>query len=332
MIEFKDVTVCYEPHRRHPVNALNGVDLHIKPGDWTFLVGPSGAGKSTLLKLIYAGVKATSGKVLVDGRDRTQLKPGEVPLLRRRIGIVFQNFQLLEQKTAFENVAFALQVIGTPQAQIVREVPRALETVGLQHRAHALPHELSGGEQQRVALARAIVNDPPILLADEPTGNLDPKTGWEIAEVINRINQDRGTTIVMCTHDRFLVNSLKRRVVRLVEGKIVSDEESGIYHAEDGDLRDEMEKAEGSTAARSSTPAQSSTPSQSSTPAPVDIPPQSSTPASPEEPNEQPNNGGAVHWKETTSRREEDSDGLVTQAALHNDAPLGSEENPIVRY
>jgi cell division transport system ATP-binding protein len=323
MIEFQDVTVCYEPQRRHPVNALDGINLEIEAGDWVFLVGPSGAGKSTLLKLLYAGVKATSGKVLVDGRDLTQLKPGEVPLLRRRIGIVFQNFQLLAQKTAFENVAFALQVIGTPQAQIVREVPRALETVGLPHRAHALPHELSGGEQQRIAIARAIVNDPPVLLADEPTGNLDPKTGWEIAEVLQRINEDRGTTVVMCTHDRFLVNHLRRRVVRLVNGRIVSDEANGIYHADDDDLRDR--------------PAAPSTPAQStlapSTPPQETVPENSARESTlPPVYNDQPSNGGAVHWKEVKTKPAEDSDGAFTQAALHNDAPLGSEENPIVRY
>lgn len=229
MIEFHDVCVCYEPNKRHPVRSLDGLSLQIARGDWVFLVGPSGAGKSSLLKLIYAGTKVQSGRVVVDGQDITGIARGEIPALRRKIGIVFQDFQLLNEKTAWENVAFTLRVIGAPQSVIVREVPRALETVGLTHRAEAFPHELSGGEQQRIAVARAIVNDPKILLADEPTGNLDPQTAREVGELLTKINFERGTTIVMATHDRSFVNELQRRVVRLKAGQIVSDENPGIY-------------------------------------------------------------------------------------------------------
>jgi cell division transport system ATP-binding protein len=236
LIEFRDVTVCYAPEDRYPVNALEGVNLKIADGEWVFLVGPSGAGKSTLMKLLYAGEQATKGSVLVNGHEVTRLTPKEIPLLRRELGVIFQDFQLLPQKTVWENVAFALQVIGAPQKQLVRDVPRALETVGLAHKMQSRPHQLSGGEQQRVAIARAIVNNPKLLVADEPTGNLDPQTGADIVQVLQRIN-DTGTTIVMATHDRAVVDTLKRRVVRLAEGRIVSDEIGGEYHPEDGVLQ-----------------------------------------------------------------------------------------------
>jgi cell division transport system ATP-binding protein len=239
MIEFKDVTVCYEPQKRHPVRSLDGLNLHIARGDWVFLVGPSGAGKSSLLKLIFAGTRSQSGSIIVDGQEISALSAREIPALRRKIGIVFQDFQLLNEKTAWENVAFTLRVIGAPQSVIVREVPRALETVGLTHRAEAFPHELSGGEQQRIAIARAIVNDPKILLCDEPTGNLDPQTAREVGELLTRINRERGTTIVMATHDGSFVNDLKRRVVRLKAGRVVSDQNPGTY-GEGEDLSGEV--------------------------------------------------------------------------------------------
>ncbi|HEX8551641.1 MAG TPA: cell division ATP-binding protein FtsE [Abditibacteriaceae bacterium] len=234
MITFQDIAVCYKARERYPVNALEEINLHISPGEWVFLVGPSGAGKSTLLKLLYHGhgAEALHGRITVDGNDITHLKPNEIALLRRKVGVVFQDFQLLTQKTVWENVAFALQVIGTPQSRQVKDVPTALETVGLMHKAHARPHELSGGEQQRVAIARAIVNNPTVLLLDEPTGNLDPQTASDIAEVLRKVNA-RGTTILMATHDRNLVDSMKKRVVRIAHGSIVSDEEQGIYHPED---------------------------------------------------------------------------------------------------
>lgn len=232
MIEFRDVAVCYKPDARHPVSALNGVSLTLAAGAWAFVVGPSGAGKSTLLRLVYAGARATGGLVSVDGEDITNLPRREIPRLRRKIGVVFQDFQLLEQKTVWENVAFALQVIGAPQKRIVRDVPEALETVGLTYRSKAYPRELSGGEQQRVAIARAIVNDPLILLADEPTGNLDPQTAQDIASVLRRIN-DRGTTVLMATHDRAVVDAMARRVVRVEGGRVVSDEAVGTYDVDD---------------------------------------------------------------------------------------------------
>jgi cell division transport system ATP-binding protein len=239
MIKFENVTVCYNPHSRHPDHAVEDITLNIEKGEWVFLVGHSGAGKSTLIKLLHGNPHTVargvsiSGKVLLEGTDITHLPAGEVPFLRRKIGVIFQDFQLLAQKTAWENVAFALRVIGAPQQRIAREVPRALETVGLLHRAQAHPHQLSGGEQQRVAIARAIVNEPYLLLADEPTGNLDPETAAGIAAVLERINAERGTTVVMATHDHHLVDTLQRRVVRLREGRIISDEEHGIYHPED---------------------------------------------------------------------------------------------------
>jgi len=307
MIEFHDVTVCYNPQARHPVNAVSGIDLQIKPSEWVFLVGPSGAGKSTLLKLLHCGVQATSGAVRVDGQDITHLPPRQVPLLRRKIGVVFQDFQLLAQKTAWENVAFALQVIGTPQAQLARDVPQALDTVGLSHKAHAQPHELSGGEQQRVAIARAIVNNPTILLADEPTGNLDPRTAWDIGQVLQRINEERGTTVVMCTHDRNLVDALKRRVVRLVEGHIASDEANGIYHPEDNEpfVRQDYNAVPGTVEAL-----------------------------------HHEEDGGGDDWvTHTTNQPRSFADAPErpqpephVQEKLQNQAPLGSSENPIIRY
>ena len=236
MIEFSDVSVCYNPEGSVPSHALRSVSLKFASGEWAFLVGPSGAGKSTLLKLVYAGVPVSQGRIFVEGQDITQIKPREIPKLRRTIGVIFQDFQLLPQKTVWENVAFALQVIGTPQKALVREVPLALDIVGLAMKQDKRPHELSGGEAQRVAIARAIVNRPRLLLADEPTGNLDPDTAWDIAQVLKAVNES-GTTVLMATHDRTLVDALGKRVVRLKDGRVVSDESRGRYHVEDGDLR-----------------------------------------------------------------------------------------------
>ena len=233
MIQFRNVVVCYEPYKTDPVASLDGLTLEIARGQWAFIVGPSGAGKSSLLRLIYAGTRAIGGAVEVDGEDITRVKNRDVPALRRKIGIVFQDFGLLSDKTAWENVAFALRVLGVPRRALETYVPRALETVGLAGRADAYPHELSGGEQQRVAIARAIVNDPPILLADEPTGNLDPQTAREVGELLSKINRERGTTIVMATHDRGLVDRMARRVVRLRDGRVVSDATPGTYGRDD---------------------------------------------------------------------------------------------------
>ncbi len=231
MIEFHDVEVRYRTGRGRDVQAVGGVTLNIKAGEWVFFVGATGAGKSTLLKLVYAGAQATKGKIIVDGRDVTNLPQHQIPWLRRKLGVVFQDFQLLEQKTVWENVAFALQVTGTPRHKMSSAVAQALDTVGLSHRAGSRPRELSGGEQQRAAIARAIVNEPLILLADEPTGNLDPATGHEIAEVLMRVHE-RGTTVIMATHDRALVDAMRRRVVRFANGKLVSDDEKGVYQIE----------------------------------------------------------------------------------------------------
>jgi cell division transport system ATP-binding protein len=232
LIEFQDVAVRYRAARNREVQAVDGVTLKIGAGEWVFFVGATGAGKSTLLKLVYAGAQATRGRVIVDGRDVTNLPPHQIPWLRRKLGVVFQDFQLLEQKTVWENVAFALQVTGTPRHKLSSAVAQALDTVGLSHRAQARPRELSGGEQQRAAIARAIVNEPLILLADEPTGNLDPQTGGEIAEVLMRVHE-RGTTVVMATHDHALVDAMRRRVVRFAQGKLASDELEGGYHPAD---------------------------------------------------------------------------------------------------
>jgi len=235
VIEFRDVAVCYAPDERYPVNALEKVSLQIERGEWVFFVGPSGAGKSTLLKLLYGAASPVEGQVFLQGRDVSRLALRDIPFLRRRIGVIFQDFLLMPQKTVWENVAYALQVIGTPQKQLARDVPRALETVGLHNKATMRPGQLSGGEQQRVAIARAIVNRPTLVLADEPTGNLDPQTGADIIEVLRKINQE-GTTVLMATHDRTVVDALRRRVVRLAEGRVQSDEEHGVYHIEDGVL------------------------------------------------------------------------------------------------
>ena len=210
--------------------ALIDVDLVIPEGDFTFLVGPSGAGKSTLTKLLVRDEKATEGSVVVAGHDLGSMKKKEVPLLRRKIGIVFQDFRLLPRKTVWENVAFALDVTGTPKRLMEPAVERALALVGLTEQARQRPHQLSGGEQQRTAIARAMVHDPQLIIADEPTGNLDPLISWEIIQLLLRINE-MGTTVLMATHDAEVVTALRRRVVALEDGRVVRDEVGG-YHRE----------------------------------------------------------------------------------------------------
>ena len=225
MIKFENVTVCYNPNARHPDHAVEDINLHIEKGEWVFFVGHSGAGKSTLIKLLHGSPHIAShgisvkGKVLLEGTDISHLPAREVPFLRRKIGVIFQDFQLLPQKTAWENVAFALRVIGAPQQRIAREVPRALETVGLLHRAQARPNELSGGEQQRVAIARAFVAKPRILFADEPTGNLDRKTGLAIEDLLFDMDSARNTTVVVVTHDERLAARCDRQL-RLDAGRV----------------------------------------------------------------------------------------------------------------
>ena len=211
--------------------ALSEVDVTIPRGDFVFLVGASGAGKTTFIKLLIREVQPTAGRVIVAGRDLARLRRREVPKLRRRIGIVFQDFRLLPAKTVFENVAFALEVTGASGAEIRRRVPMLLNLVGLHQHGDHLPTQLSGGEQQRVAIARALVHDPAILIADEPTGNLDPVTSWEIIQLLIQINV-LGTTVLMATHNQEIVNAMRRRVLALEDGKLVRDEPEAAYERE----------------------------------------------------------------------------------------------------
>ncbi len=225
MIRFDEVTKVYSGTQRP---ALNQVSLEVTKGEFVFLVGASGSGKSTFLRLALREEKATKGIVRVSGKDVAKLSSWKVPQLRRTIGVVFQDFRLLPNKTVFENVAFALQVIGKPRHAISHTVPEVLELVGLEGKETRFPHELSGGEQQRVAIARAFVNRPSLLLADEPTGNLDPTTSGGIMRLLDRINKT-GTTIVMATHDSELVDSMRKRVIELQDGKKIRDQDRGVY-------------------------------------------------------------------------------------------------------
>ena len=228
MIRFENVSKIY-PRSSQP--ALRGISLDIERGEFVFVVGQSGSGKSTLLRLILREERATVGSVLVAGRELSTMPSRKVPELRREIGTVFQDFRLLPNKNVFQNVAFALQVLGKSRHAIAAVVPETLEMVGLEGKEKRLPHELSGGEQQRVAIARAFVNKPAILLADEPTGNLDPTTSLDIVRLLDRINRT-GTTIVMATHDDEIVDQLRKRVVELNNGEVVRDQSRGVYGAQ----------------------------------------------------------------------------------------------------
>ena len=227
MIRFENVTKVYARGARP---AVDDVSMEVRRGEFVFLVGASGSGKSTCLHLVLREERPTKGKVFVAGRDLGSMSSWNVPKLRRQIGVVFQDFRLLPNKTVFENVAFALQVIGKPRHTIAITVPETLEMVGLAGKEKRRPHELSGGEQQRVAIARAMVNRPPILLADEPTGNLDPTTSLGIMRLLDRINRT-GTTVVMATHDEEIVNQMRRRVIELDTGTLVRDQAHGAYGA-----------------------------------------------------------------------------------------------------
>jgi cell division transport system ATP-binding protein len=224
MIEMIDVKKTYP----NGVIAINGINVKIKPGEFVYVVGPSGAGKSTFIKMMYREEKPTSGNILVNGLSLPSIRNSKVPLFRRNIGMVFQDFKLLQTFTAYENVAFAMEVIEKEPEEIKKRVMEVLDLVGIKHKARMLPSELSGGEQQRVAIARSIVNDPKVVIADEPTGNLDPETSWEIMNIFEEINK-RGTTLVMATHNRDIVNNIKRRVIAIESGKIVRDEHRGDY-------------------------------------------------------------------------------------------------------
>lgn len=208
--------------------ALDRINLHVEPKEFVIVVGQSGAGKSTLLKLLTVEERATSGKIIVGGMDYDKLKDKEIPMLRRKIGVVFQDFKLLPNRTVFENVAFALEIVGATNHEIKATVPRVLEIVNLRGKENRMPMELSGGERQRVAIARAIVRQPKILIADEPTGNLDPKHAWDVIKVLEKINHF-GTTVLLTTHNQEIVNKLKRRVVTIQHGQIVSDKARAEY-------------------------------------------------------------------------------------------------------
>jgi cell division transport system ATP-binding protein len=224
MIEMKDVYKTYP----NGVKAIDGLTVKVNKGEFVYVVGPSGAGKSTFIKMMYREEKASSGYIMVNGQNVGELKNREVPVFRRNIGVVFQDFKLLPKLTAFENVAFALEVIEAEKDVIKQRVKEVLELVGIQGREDALPAELSGGEQQRLSIARAIINNPKVLIADEPTGNLDPETSWGIMDILEKINKS-GTTIVMATHNRDIVNTMKKRVIAVEDGKIIRDEVRGDY-------------------------------------------------------------------------------------------------------
>ncbi len=224
MIVFEGVTKVYEPH----VTALADVSFVIDKGEFVFVVGPSGSGKSTVVRLLLKELEPTDGRIIVGGRDLGRLKRSKVPLLRRNLGCVFQDFKLLPNRTAAENVGYALRVQGESRSSVRRKVPEVLSLVGLAQKMNSYPHELSGGEQQRVSIARAFVNHPPLLVCDEPTGNLDPDTSVGIMQLLYRINRS-GTTVLMVTHDREMVDKMRKRVIALEEGSLVRDERRGGY-------------------------------------------------------------------------------------------------------
>ena len=209
------------------VSALNGVNLRIHKGEFVFIVGSSGSGKSTLFKLLLRELEPTSGKIFINSKNISRLRRGKIPKMRRGIGVVFQDFRLLKDRNVYDNVALAMRVVGKPAKAIREQVPQMLALVGLSDKAESLPNELSGGEQQRVALARALVNNPPVLLADEPTGNLDPANAWEIMNLLDDINK-RGTTVVVVTHNQEIVERMQKRVITINKGLIVNDEKGGI--------------------------------------------------------------------------------------------------------
>lgn len=228
MVEFNNVSKKYA----NGTVALKDINLTINKGEFVFIIGSSGSGKSTLIKLMLKEEDPTEGEVAVNGYKVSSITRKEVPYLRRSLGIVFQDFRLLPNKTVYENVAFAMQITEALPKEIRRQVPMALALVGLSRKANVYPSELSGGEQQRVALARALVNNPALLIADEPTGNLDPDTSWEIMKLLNEINQ-RGTTVIIATHEKTIVDAMKKRVIALDRGELVKDQQKGIYSDED---------------------------------------------------------------------------------------------------
>ncbi|PRR80592.1 Cell division ATP-binding protein FtsE [Clostridium liquoris] len=228
MIEFKNVSKIYN----HNIFALSNVNIVIEKGEFVFLVGPSGAGKSTFVKALLKEIDLTNGSIIVNNTDITKLKRNDIPYYRRKIGVVFQDFRLIPNLSVYENVAFAMRVIEAPVKEIRKRVPMVLSMVGLSTKYKALPHQLSGGEQQRVSLARAMVNNPALLIADEPTGNLDPDTAMEIMDTLNDINH-AGTTVLMATHAKDIVDNMRKRVIALEKGVVIRDEKRGAYGYED---------------------------------------------------------------------------------------------------
>lgn len=224
LIEMQDVWKSYA----NGVMAVNGISVHIDKGEFVYIVGPSGSGKSTFIKMMYREELPTRGKIFIDGTDITKLKQKQIPFLRRKIGVVFQDFKLLPKLTVYKNIAFALEVIEENPRNIRKKVMEVLDLVNLKHKARSFPNELSGGEQQRVSIARSIVNNPTVVVADEPTGNLDPENAWTIMEIFERINNN-GTTVVMATHNKEIVNRMVKRVIAIESGMIVRDDEQGEY-------------------------------------------------------------------------------------------------------
>lgn len=229
LISLKDVSVKY----KNGVNAIQNVTTSIKKGEFVFIVGQSGSGKSTFIKLLYREVKPDKGQVYLSGLNVANLRNNKVYKIRRKLGVVFQDYRLLEKKTVYENVAFALEIVNTPKKEIYNKVLTALELVGLKGKTRSYPTELSGGEQQRVAIARAIVNNPKVLICDELTGNLDPKHSKEIMKILERINRETETTIIVATHNKEIVDKMKKRVIAIKNGCIVSDQEKGGYYESD---------------------------------------------------------------------------------------------------
>ena len=236
MIRLKDVEKCYA----NGAKAINGISLEIDDGEFVFLVGPSGSGKSTIIKMLTGEIGPTAGRVIVNGYNMTNISSRQIPYMRRTIGVIFQDFRLLEKKNVYENMVFAMRAVGAPPAEIKRRIPYVLELVGLENKTRRLPSELSGGEQQRVAIARALVNNPETIIADEPTGNLDPERSFEIMSLLERIN-DLGTTMLVVTHEKDLVNRFSKRVIALERGQIVGDYRGSYYNFSKGTT--EHEKA-----------------------------------------------------------------------------------------
>ena len=228
LIELHNITKIYPNN----VTALKNISLSIEKGEFVFIIGSSGSRKSTLLKLLLKEIEPTEGEIIINDKNITHLKKKEIPFLRRKLGVVFQDFRLLPNKTVYENVAFAMQIVEATPKEIRRNVPMVLSMVGLAKKARCYPSQLSGGEQQRTALARAIVNNPPILICDEPTGNLDPLTSWEIMKLLKDIN-DRGTTVIIATHEKDIVDKMKKRVIEIKEGVLIRDLQKGGYSDED---------------------------------------------------------------------------------------------------